>query len=58
MERDRKKEADERLKESGDRWYKRMAELKDQLEEVKASSQSEEELDYDEVETPPLEEEF
>ena len=35
-----------------------MAELKDQLEEVKASSQSEEELDYDEVETPPLEEEF
>ena len=58
LERDRKKEADERLKESGDRWYKRMAELKDQLEEVKASSQSEEELDYDEVETPPLEEEF
>ena len=58
LERDRKKEADERLKESGDRWYKRMAELKDQLEEVKASSQSEEELDYDEVETPPLEDEF
>ena len=58
LERDRKKEADERLKESGDRWNKRMAELKDQLEEVKASSQSEEELDYDEVETPPLEEEF
>jgi len=56
--RDRKKEADERLKESGDRWYKRMAELKDQLEEVKASSQSEEESDYDEGKTPPLEEEF
>ena len=58
LERDRKKEADERLKESGDRWYKRMAELKDQLEEVKASSQSEEESDYDEGKTPPLEEEF
>ena len=58
LERDRKKEADERLKELGDRWNKWIAELKDQLEEVKASSQSEEELDYDEVETPPLEEEF
>ena len=58
LERDRKKEADERLKESGDRWIKIMAELKDKLEEVKASSQSEEESDYDEGKTPPLEEEF
>ena len=58
LERDRKKEADERLKESGDRWIKIMAELKDKLEEAKASSQSEEESDYDEGKTPPLEEEF
>jgi len=58
LERDRKKEADERLKESGDRWIKIMAELKDKLEEVKASSQSEEAPFFDEGETPPLEEEF
>ena len=58
LERDKEKEFDERLKEWGDRLYKSLQESLQIMKELKASSQSEEELDYDEVETPPLEEEF
>lgn len=58
LERDKKKEFDERLKEWGDRLYKSLQESLQIMKEIKASSQSEEAPFFDEGETPPLEEEF